>query len=194
MAKNGKQFEAHRHILSEASPFFEKLFNSDMKESRDGVVQMEIFTQSQMADILVFIYTGSIEISNLQKLEDLVAVADYLLLKGLKFIAQKFIAQNLSSANCISYYYLTEKFNCEELINSSRKFIHLNFAAVAESEGFKNLPSDEVEKWISGEYIVISEEEDVLKVLLKWINQEKSQRGVKFGELFPSRATDLHVA
>lgn len=194
MAKNGKQFEAHRHILSEASPFFEKLFNSDMKESRDGVVQMEIFTQSQMADILVFIYTGSIEISNLQKLEDLVAVADYLLLKGLKFIAQKFIAQNLSSANCISYYYLTEKFNCEELINSSRKFIHLNFAAVAESEGFKNLPSDEVEKWISSEHIVISEEEDVLKVLLKWINQEKSQRGVKFGELFPSRTTDLHVA
>ena len=155
---------------------------------------MEIFTQSQMADILVFIYTGSIEISNLQKLEDLVAVADYLLLKGLKFIAQKFIAQNLSSANCISYYYLTEKFNCEELINSSRKFIHLNFAAVAESEGFKNLPSDEVEKWISSEHIVISEEEDVLKVLLKWINQEKSQRGVKFGELFPSRTTDLHVA
>lgn len=194
MAKNGKQFEAHRHILSEASPFFEKLFNSDMKESRDGVVQMEIFTQSQMADILVFIYTGSIEISNLQKLEDLVAVADYLLLKGLKFIAQKFTAQNLSSANCISYYYLTEKFNCEELINSSRKFIHLNFAAVAESEGFKNLPSDEVEKWISSEHIVISEEEDVLKVLLKWINQEKSQRGVKFGELFPSRTTDLHVA
>jgi len=194
VAKNGKQFEAHRHILSEASPFFEKLFNSDMKESRDGVVQMEIFTQSQMADILVFIYTGSIEISNLQKLEDLVAVADYLLLKGLKFIAQKFTAQNLSSANCISYYYLTEKFNCEELINSSRKFIHLNFAAVAESEGFKNLPSDEVEKWISSEHIVISEEEDVLKVLLKWINQEKSQRGVKFGELFPSRTTDLHVA
>lgn len=194
MAKNGKQFEAHRHILSEASPFFEKLFNSDMKESRDGVVQMEIFTQSQMADILVFIYTGSIEISNLQKLEDLVAVADYLLLKGLKFIAQKFTAQNLSSANCILYYYLTEKFNCEELINSSRKFIHLNFAAVAESEGFKNLPSDEVEKWISSEHIVISEEEDVLKVLLKWINQEKSQRGVKFGELFPSRTTDLHVA
>lgn len=193
MAKNGKQFEAHRHILSEASPFFEKLFNSDMKESRDGVVQMEIFTQSQMADILVFIYTGSIEISNLQKAEDLVAVADYLLLKGLKFIAQKFIAQNLSTANCISYYYLTEKFNCEELINSSRKFIHLNFAAVAESEGFMNLPSDEVEKRISSEHIVISEEEDVFKVLLKWINQEKSQRGVKFGKLFPSRTTDLRT-
>ena len=57
VVKNGKQFEAHRQILSEASLFFEKLFNSDMKESRNGVVQMEIFTQSQMADILEFIYT-----------------------------------------------------------------------------------------------------------------------------------------
>ena len=76
-----------------------------MKESRDGVVQMEIFTESQMADILEFIYTDSIEISNLQKAQDLIAVADYLILERLKFAVQKFIAQNLSTANCISYYY-----------------------------------------------------------------------------------------
>lgn len=183
VAKNGKQFEAHRQILSEASPFFEKLFSSDMKESRDEVVQLH-FTQSQMADILEFIYTGSIQISNLQKAEDLITAADYLFLERLKFLAQKFIAQNLSTANCISYYYLAEKFNSEELTNSSRKFIHLNFSTVAESEEFLNLPSDEVAKWISSDHIVISEEEDVFKILLKWVNQGKSQRGVKFGELF----------
>ena len=184
VAKNGEQFKAHRQILSESSPFFEKLFNSDMRESRHGVVEMEIFTQPQMAEILEFVYTGSIEISNLQKAEDLIAVADYLLLDRLSIIAQKFIAQNLSTTNCISYYYLAEKFNCEELMNSSRKFIHLNFATVAESEEFMNLPSNEVEKWISSDHIVIREEEDVFKVLLKWIKQEKSQRRVKFAELF----------
>jgi len=62
--------------------------------------------------------------------------------------------------------------------------MHLNFSTVAESEEFLNLPSDEVAKWISSDHIVISEEEDVFKILLRWVNQGKSQRGVKFGELF----------
>lgn len=35
--KEGKQFEAHRNVLSEASPFFEKLLQSDMKENKEGV-------------------------------------------------------------------------------------------------------------------------------------------------------------
>ena len=31
VVKDGKEFKAHREVLSKASPFFEKLLNSDMK-------------------------------------------------------------------------------------------------------------------------------------------------------------------
>ncbi|KAL9958107.1 hypothetical protein ACROYT_G035078 [Oculina patagonica] len=79
---------------------------------------------------------------------------------------------------------MAEKYMCEELIASCRKFISLNFIAFAESEDFLSLSSHEVAKWISSDDIVIDEEEDVFKILLKWINREKSQRGVKFAELF----------
>ena len=181
---NGKEFKTHRHVLSEASPFFEKLFKSTMKESIGGVVRLEILTESQMADILDFIYTGSVQILTEEKAEDLITIADYLCLESLKSVAQKFLEQKLSTSNCISYYYLAEKYMCEELIASCRKFINLNFSTVAESEDFMNLSSHEVAKWISSDDIVISEEEDVFKILLKWINHEKSEPGVKFVELF----------
>lgn len=184
VAKNGKLFKSHRHVLSEASSFFEKLFSSNMKESKEGIVRLEVLTESQMAEILEFIYTGNVEISTQQKAEDSIAVADYLLLESLKPIAQKFLEQNLSTSNCISNYYLGERYICEELITSCRKFIHLNFATVAESDEFMNLPSEEVEKWISSDEIVISEEEDVFKIILRWIAQDENQRGVKFCDLF----------
>ena len=58
VVEDGKEFKAHKHVLSETSPFFEKLLNSDMKESREGIVRLEMFSESAMRDTLQFIYTG----------------------------------------------------------------------------------------------------------------------------------------
>ena len=63
VVKDGKEFQAHRSVLSQASSFFEKLLNSDMKANNEGVIRLEIVSESQMADILEFIYTGSVQIS-----------------------------------------------------------------------------------------------------------------------------------
>ena len=62
MIKDGKEFKAHRRVLSEASPFFEKLLNSDMKESQESVVRLEMFTESVMAATLQFVYTGDVQL------------------------------------------------------------------------------------------------------------------------------------
>lgn len=63
-----KQLNAHVQVsiqvLLQASPFFEKLLHIDLKESKEGCVRLEIITESIMADILEFIFTGSVHISN----------------------------------------------------------------------------------------------------------------------------------
>jgi len=41
VTKDGKEFKAHRNVLSAASPFLLKLLQSDMKESREGIVRFE---------------------------------------------------------------------------------------------------------------------------------------------------------
>ena len=42
VVKDGKEFKAHRHVLSVASHFFEKLLKSDLKEKREGVIRLEV--------------------------------------------------------------------------------------------------------------------------------------------------------
>jgi len=137
-----------------------------------------------MADILEFIYSGEVKVSTTENAENIIAVADYLCISNLKHIAGKFLEQNLTTLSCFSTPHLAEEYLCNELIGRTQKFIYSNFAAVAETEEFMNLPSHEVEKWISSNKVVISAEEDVFKIILRWINHNESERNVKFSDLF----------
>ena len=100
VVKDGEQFQAHRKVLSQASPFFERLLSSDMKESNEGVIRPPTITDSQMADILQFIYNGSVQITSQENAEKLIETADFLLLSNLKTVAGKFLEQQMTTETC----------------------------------------------------------------------------------------------
>ena len=182
--KNGKEFKAHRHILSEASLFFERLLGRDMKENKEGFVRLETLSELLMKEILGFIYTGAVEISSEENAKELITAGDYLILPNLKAIAGRFLERGMTISNCISTYYFAETYRCDELAAKAKTFIQSNFAMVAKSEDFLNLTSQEVEDWISSDEIVINAEEDVFNIILGWIAEEREVRNGKFEELF----------
>ena len=183
VAKEGNEFKAHRNVLSAASPFFSKLLQSEMKEKEEGVIRFEEISKSILSDVLEFIYTGSVEI-NEKNARDLIIAADYLLLESLKTISGRFLGKRMSNCNCFSIFYFAEKYRCEELVLRSTKFIQDNFTSVANTDEFLNLGADEVEKWISSENILVAAEEDVFRIILTWIEQNKPERKDKFKQLF----------
>ena len=183
MTKDDKEFKAHRNVLSAASPFFCKLLQSDMKENREGIVRFEEISGAVMEDVLQFFYTGSVEVTQ-ENSKDLIAAANYFLIPGLKTVSGRFIERQMSKLNCISTFYFAEMYQCDELITNTRKFIHANFASVAEMDEFLNLEGKEVERWISSDEISVAVEADVFKIVLKWIEQKKSERKASFEQLF----------
>lgn len=46
VVEDEKKFQAHRKVLAEASQFFEKLLSCDMRESKEGVVRLEMPQQA----------------------------------------------------------------------------------------------------------------------------------------------------
>ncbi|KAL9955659.1 hypothetical protein ACROYT_G037012 [Oculina patagonica] len=186
VVEDGKEFKAHRNVLLKASPFFEKLLNSDMKESKEGVVRLEMFGESVMAATLEFIYTGHVQILAEDNARDLIVMADYLFLQKLKSLVEGIIAQKLNTFNCISTYYFSERYQCEELLSKTKKFILVNFSAVyaANREVVLNMSSKEVEMCISSDEIDVSAEEDVFKFMLAWIDHDITERKKYFAELF----------
>ena len=97
VVEDGKEFKAHRRVLSDASTFFEKLLNSDMKESNERVIRLEMMTEVCLTNILEFIYTGSVQITSEDNARDLIVLADYLVLPHLKTIAGNTVAKEKSS-------------------------------------------------------------------------------------------------
>ena len=183
VTKDDKEFKAHRNVLSAASPFFFKLLQSDMKENREGIARFEEISGAVMEDVLEFIYTGSVEVTQ-ENVEDLIAAANYLLIPGLKTVSGRFLEEQMSESNCVSTFYFAEKYQCDELITNATKFIHANFASVAEMDEFLNLEAKEVERWISSDEISVIAEADVFKIVLKWIEQNNSERKESFENLF----------
>ena len=107
-----------------------------------------------------------------------------MLLVCLKTFAGRFVEQLLTNSNCISTFYFAEKYQCEELVAKTRKFVHKNFASVAELDEFLDLEAEEVGRWISSDDICVEAEEDMFKIIQKWIEQNESYRKSKFEELF----------
>ena len=186
MVKDGREFNAHRRVLSEASPFFEKLLNSDMKETQEGVVRLEMFTESVMAATLQFIYTGDVQILVEDDAQDLFVLADYLLLDKLKLLAGGVLVKSLNTSNCISTYDIAERYQWEDLLWNTKEFILANFTSIyaASREDVLNMPSREVKIWISSDGLNVSAEEEVFKMILEWIDHDRSQRKKYFVELF----------
>ena len=183
VAKEGNEFKAHRNVISAASPFFSKLLNSDMREKEEGVIRFEEISESILGVILKFIYTGSIKV-NRKNAKNLIIAADYLLLESLKVIAGRFLEKQMSNYNCISTLHFAEKYRCQELVLRSTNFIQDNFTSVAMSDEFLNLDAEEVEKWISSENILVAVEEDVFRIIVNWVEQNKGERKDKFEQLF----------
>ena len=85
------RLKAHRIVLCAASPsFFYNALNSDMKEKKKGVIRLEETSKALMEEVLEYLYTGHVVISE-ENAYDLMAVADYFLLPSLKALSGKVI-------------------------------------------------------------------------------------------------------
>ena len=180
-----KEFKAHRLVLAAASPFFLSLLVSDMREGKEQFIRIELeeATGSVMEDIFKYIYTGNVAVTK-DTAHNIVAVADYLLLPGLKTLACDVLEENITTENCIFNYYFADKYQCLELMEESCGSINSNFSSVMKTDDFLKLDIAQVVKWVSSDDVTVTSEEEIFKGIVKWVTYKKSERESNFAELF----------
>ena len=179
-----KEFRAHRAVLAAASPFFLTLLTSNMKESNEQLIKVELeeATESVMEDALKYLYTGNVTVVE-ERAHNLIATANYLLLPSLKTMAGNILKEAVSTENCLFNYYFAEKYECVELKEKCRKVINSNFSVVMETEDFLNLDVKQVMEWVLSDDVIVNAEEDIFQGIVKWVSHNKSEREDYFLEL-----------
>jgi len=135
-----KELTTHKAVLAAASLFFLSLLTSDMRESKEHLIRIELeeTTASVMEDVLQFIYTGNVSVTE-ENAHNLMATAEYLLLPGLKTVVGIYLMAILTTENCIFNYYFANKYQCVELREKACEMINSDFSAVMETDDFLSL-------------------------------------------------------
>ena len=176
------RLKAHRNVLCAASPFFYNALNTEMKEKKEGVIRLEEASKGLMEDILEYLYTGNVYISE-RNAVDLLAMADYLIIPSLKVKSCEVITQSMSHTNCLLFYYAAMRYQCTGLQERTRNFIFANFMSVTGTDDFLELSRKQVEEWISRDEIKVKSEEEVFQVIVKWMEGREIGEHKEFFQL-----------
>ena len=176
------RLKAHRNVLCAASPLFYNALNTEMKEKKEGVIRLEKASKGLMEDVLEYLYTGHVYISE-RNAVDLLAMADYLIIPSLKVKSCEVISQSMSHTNCLLFYYVAMSYQCTELQERTRNFIFANFMSVTGTDDFLELSRKQVEEWISRDEIKVKSEEEVFQVIVKWMEERESGEHEEFFQL-----------
>ena len=178
----GQDFAAHKCVLSAASAYFRALFTSQMKETKNNMVELQEAKSTTISDVLQFIYTGKVTIDSFNA-QDLVKIADYLIIPSLKTRASLFLQGSINGSNCLALESFACQYNCESLQQAAVTFKCEKFVAVTKSEDFRSCDVEKVKELICMDEINVSEEDEVYQAVIAWIKHDLPSRECFLPEL-----------
>jgi len=179
---SGQEFHAHKLILASCSDYFYAMFNGNMKESKERVVDINGVDVDVMKLVLNFIYTGSIPLSN-DNVEDILQAANLMLIKSLKEVCCRFLETLLTVNNCLGMQKFAESYSCEALFETTTKFICDNFGYITDSDEFLQLYPAQLCPILSSDELRVLNEEKVYEALIRWTKHSLLERKKYFPEL-----------
>eukprot|EP00794_Sanderia_malayensis_P009247 gene9247-10224_t len=170
------KISAHRSVLSACSPYFLAMFNGELIESKQKIIQMRD-VQSDMLELLVdFAYTGNLDV-NEDNAQPLLSTASQINFPEVREICCKFLETQLDSNNCLGIRNFGETHGCMRFLEEVDKFVIDHFSEVTQSEEFNLMCHELLLKCLASDELKINNEKEVYESVLKWVKFDSNGRG-----------------
>ena len=139
-----KMFPIHRVVLASQSNVFKRMFESNMKEKKEGVVEVFDVDSDVMSDLLSYIYCGYAP--NIKEMaKDLLFAADKYNLTSLSVLCEKELQTTLTTDNVADVLLVANKLPLRVVLKDACiNFIKHNSKDVYQSNSWKFLKETEM--------------------------------------------------
>lgn len=177
-----KTFSCHRVILSSVSNYFRTMFMSEMTESRQREVTIHDIDESAMEKLVQYAYTAKVQLTT-ENVQPILYAASILQIEMVAKACCEFMKKHLHPTNCIGVHNFAHQHNRIELIKMADDYILENFLEVVDTEEFKTLPIDLLEKLVSSSDLNVENENQIYEGVMKWVKMDTENRKCHLGKL-----------
>ena len=182
-------FPAHRLVLACYSKFFDRLFQTPMKEQYEETVNLDQLEGEMVKLLIEYMYVGSITI-NQENVFNLLATANFLQMSNVCQFCFDFLEVIISIENWFPIFSTLHLYENDLVLKQLYQFIWANFDNIAESEIFKALTLQDLTLTVKILNRKVVKETSIYAAIRSWIRHDESNRKNAIRELL--LLIDLH--
>lgn len=189
-----EEFPCHKNVLAVSSPYFQAMFTTDLKESRENKIRFSDISPWILKLLIDYAYSGEIEITA-NNAQEMLAAACLFQYPAIVSACETFLEKQLHPSNCLGIEMFAHLHSCSELVEKSHQYAQENFTAVIENDEFLDLPLERLQEYISSDLIDVRTEQIVFHAAMRWIKSDIVNREVHLSDLLENiRLSVLDVA
>ena len=170
-----EEFPCHRNVLASSSPYFEAMFTSDLKESREMKISFNEVSAWTLKRIIDYAYSGYLEINH-DNAQEMMAAGNQFAYPRIVDACAEFLTKQLHPSNCLEIENFALHHNCSKLQKDANAFILENFSNVVEHDEFLELPPERLKLFVSSDFIDVRNEEIVYEAVMRWVKYDVDDR------------------
>ena len=174
---------AHRLVLSCYSHFFKSMFEVNMKERFQDVVEVELFKGHLIKELIEFMYTQHMDVNN-ENVIELLRAADYLQQDDAKHFCFKYLQSIIRIENCFDILSAADTFMDDSTKSKAFDLISRNARKILFSDDFKSRSKEVIALCLSNLRNFGAQHTVVYQALLTWIKHDEDVRKSTFTKLF----------
>ncbi|OWF37866.1 kelch-like protein 24 [Mizuhopecten yessoensis] len=178
-----QSFHCHRIVLSAVSKFFDAMYSSGMRESREDRVRLKDITPPVFKLVISYVYKDT-DVLTEHTAEDLFKTSSLLQIDSLLTKCETFMENKMNSENCLGVWKLARAFHNTNLEAKCWTYIQKRFEEIRLTDEFVRLELDELCEIIKEDDLAVIREENVCDAVLRWVDAEEDERRVSIGIVF----------
>jgi len=172
----GEHHHVHSIMLAAASPVFKVMLTKDYKESNSKIIHLHDVTSYLIECFVSCIYEEECSVITNDNVMEIFILADRYEIKELSNYCEDRIILNIDINNCLEILRLGGQYNSNKLIDKSKKYISQNFELFARTNEYLKLTDTELYAMIKLDELSIKDEELLLDLVFRWIDDDKATR------------------